>query len=80
MQATKSVAKSATSTRMLTSSCHQWTPIPSPTKKTPNDVSITPTLAFIRFSGMRVSGARSATPATITASSAAVAPTTAPAR
>ena len=37
VQMTKSVAKSATSRRMLTSECHQSTPIPSPTKKSPND-------------------------------------------
>ncbi len=41
---------------------------------------MTPTVAFIRFSGMRVSGARRATPSTITAASATTAPTTAPTR
>ncbi len=42
--------------------------------------SITPTLAFIRFSGTRVRGARRTTPSTITATSATTAPTTAPTR
>ena len=51
----------------------QSAPAPSAPQKIPKEVSITPTLNFIAFSGTRASGARIATPIAATTSTAATA-------
>src|SRR5882757_1767054 len=55
----------------------QLTPAASPLQNTPKAVSMTPTRNFRVFSGTRVSGARTAKPAALTRTTAAIPPTAA---
>src|SRR5262249_56535728 len=55
----------------------QSAPAPSTPQNVPKDVSMTPTASFIQFSGTRASGALTATPVSVTSTTAATAPITA---
>src|SRR5882757_8222350 len=74
--ATNPKAYSATAgmrTRSAASAPGQWAPAPSAPQYMPNVVSMTPTTNFMLFSGTRDNGARTAQPATVTVSTAAIA-------
>src|SRR6266545_4502532 len=73
----ENATNTASRTRIAASEPGQRTPAPSPPQNVPKVVSSAPTANFVVFSGTRASGARTATPAMTTASTAAAAPRTA---